>query len=146
MTALTQDMRAMRAMCLVAMICIAPFPARAGDVVIGGNTPADAAAPAASPPADAGAGAGANADASHCIDVRVDGVQSYGCVNDELRKLAEGQPRPSSADAPYSATSPSQVTGVFNLTAARERPGARFGNVTTPRPNVPQYRSIAVPH
>jgi hypothetical protein len=74
-----------------------------------------------------------------CVDVAVGTAQSYDCINQALAEDAAAAHRPSSAtDAPYAATSPSNVTGQFNESATRNRLGAAFGHSVTPeRPAAP---------
>lgn len=82
---------------------------------------------------------------ANCIDVQLDDARSYDCVNAQMHTLVQGQPRPSAAsDAPYSATSPSQVTGQFNESATRNRLGTNFGKSVTPsgRPTAPPAPAI----
>jgi hypothetical protein len=74
-------------------------------------------------------------DAAHqtCVDVSSGGAQSYACLNERLAAMAAQQHRASTAtDAPVSATSPSNVTGVFNESATRNRLGPNFGHSVTP--------------
>ncbi len=68
-----------------------------------------------------------------CIDVQVGSAQSYDCLNQRLRAAVQAAPRTSSATAaPYTATSPSNVTGAFNESATRNRLGSNFGRSVTP--------------
>ena len=72
-----------------------------------------------------------------CVDVKVGSAQSYDCLNQQLSTVAHNAQRPSSQDAPYSATSPGNVTGQFNESATRDRLGTNFGKSVTPeRPAV----------
>ncbi len=68
-----------------------------------------------------------------CTDVDVGSAHGYDCLNAQLNNLVQGTPRPSAAtDAPYSATSPSNVVGTFNEGATRNRLGANFGKSVIP--------------
>jgi hypothetical protein len=75
-----------------------------------------------------------------CVDVKVGTAQSYECLNQQLADVAR-QTQRFSADtsAPYSATSPSNVTGQFNESATRNRLGANFGKSVTPQRPVTNY-------
>jgi hypothetical protein len=76
---------------------------------------------------------GAKSDQS-CVDVSVGSAQSYECLNQQLGALAGQQHRAASSetDAPYSATSPANVTGQFDEAATRNRLGRNFGHSVTP--------------
>jgi hypothetical protein len=76
---------------------------------------------------------GAKADQS-CVDVSVGNAQSYDCINQQLGAMAAQQHRAASSetDAPYSATSPANVTGQFDEAATRNRLGRNFGHSVTP--------------
>ena len=67
-----------------------------------------------------------------CVDVKLGTAQSYDCLNQQLSQMAHQATRPSSQDAPYSATSPGNVTGQFNESATRDRLGTNFGKSVTP--------------
>jgi hypothetical protein len=68
-----------------------------------------------------------------CVDVKVGSAQSYGCLNQRLGAVARQAHDGTQTDAPYSATSPSNVTGQFNEDATRERLGTSFGHSVTPQ-------------
>ena len=70
----------------------------------------------------------------NCVDVSVGKAQSYDCINQQLGALAAQQHRASASepDAPYSATSPANVTGQFDEAATRNRLGRNFGHSVTP--------------
>jgi hypothetical protein len=72
--------------------------------------------------------------AQNCVDVTVGNAQSYDCINQQLGALAAQQHRAAAAetDAPYSATSPANVTGQFDEAATRNRLGRNFGHSVTP--------------
>lgn len=70
---------------------------------------------------------------TNCTDVEAGTAKGYACLNQQLGAIARNTPRPSAADAPYSATSPSNVTGQFNEDATRERLGANFGKSGIPQ-------------
>ena len=76
---------------------------------------------------------GAKSD-QNCVDVSVGNAQSYECINQQLGTLAAQQHRAASSetDAPYSATSPANVTGQFDEAATRNRLGRNFGHSVTP--------------
>jgi hypothetical protein len=82
-----------------------------------------------------------------CVDVKVGTAQSYNCLNQQLGAIAtQGHKSSSEADAPYSATSPSNVTGQFNESATRNRLGANFGRSVTPeRPATSYPGAFAAP-
>ncbi len=81
-----------------------------------------------------------------CVDVKVGSAQSYDCLNQKLSAVAHNAQRPSSQDAPYSATSPGNVTGQFNESATRDRLGTNFGKSVTPeRPAVTIPPPLATP-
>jgi hypothetical protein len=82
--------------------------------------------------------AGADGPAT-CTDVQVGSAQSYNCINAQLGALAHATQRPSSTDAPLTASSPSNEVGTFNESATRERLGPNFGKSATP------YRPTYVP-
>jgi hypothetical protein len=87
------------------------------------------------PPASAGA---QTSQTQSCVDVKVGTAQSYHCLNQQLGAVARQAHDGTQQDAPYSATSPSNVTGQFNEDATRERLGANFGHSVTPeRPASP---------
>jgi hypothetical protein len=73
-----------------------------------------------------------------CTDIQAGTATGYTCINKQLQAIIAQTPRPSSAgDAPYNATSPSNVTGQFNEDATRNRLGANFGKSVTPqRPTI----------
>jgi hypothetical protein len=73
-----------------------------------------------------------------CTDIQAGTATGYTCINRQLQAIIQQTPRPSSAgDAPYNATSPSNVTGQFNEDATRNRLGANFGKSVTPqRPTI----------
>jgi hypothetical protein len=73
-----------------------------------------------------------------CTDIQAGTATGYTCINRQLQAIIQQTPRPSSAgDAPYDATSPSNVTGQFNEEATRNRLGANFGKSVTPqRPTI----------
>ncbi len=75
-----------------------------------------------------------------CVDVKVGAAQSYHCLNQQLGAVAHQAHNGTQQDAPYSARSPSNVTGQFNEDATRERLGANFGHSVTPD------RPAAAPH
>lgn len=62
-----------------------------------------------------------------CTDVQVGSASSYDCLNAQLRALAGAEPRPSSQDAPLSATSPGYQAGAANASATANRLGANWG-------------------
>lgn len=69
-----------------------------------------------------------------CVDVQVGTAQSYECLNQKLQAATQNTQRFSSdTSAPYSAASPSNVTGQFNESATRNRLGANFGKSVTPQ-------------
>lgn len=69
-----------------------------------------------------------------CVDVQVGTAQSYDCLNQQLQQTARRAASASGAtQAPYSATSPSNVTGQFNESATRNRLGGNFGRSVTPQ-------------
>jgi hypothetical protein len=75
-----------------------------------------------------------------CVDVQVGSAQSYDCLNQRLQAVArQAQKSSAGADAPYSATSPGNVTGQFNESATRNRLGANFGKSVTPERPVTTY-------
>jgi hypothetical protein len=82
--------------------------------------------------------AGSNGPAT-CTDVQVGSAESYNCINAQLGALAHNTQRPSSADAPLTASSPSNEVGTFNESATRERLGPNFGKSGAP------YRPAFVP-
>jgi hypothetical protein len=78
-------------------------------------------------------------DAQTCVDVQVGSDRSYSCLNRQLERLVPGK-RPSSQDAPYSASSPAPQVGTFNQAATRERMGNAFGHSVVPqRPPPPVF-------
>ncbi len=88
------------------------------------------AAPQTSPPATQ----------QTCVDVQVGSAQSYDCLNQQLQGVAREAPRFSSeTSAPYSAASPSNVTGQFNEGATRNRLGSNFGKSVTPERPVQNF-------
>ncbi len=96
--------------------------------------PAFAAAAQAAPPP--------SPPATHetCVDVQVGSAQSYDCLNQQLQGVAREAPRFSSGtSAPYSAASPSNVTGQFNEGATRNRLGSNFGKSVTPERPVQNF-------
>lgn len=83
------------------------------------------------------------APAQPCTEVTAGSAKGYACLNQQLGAIARNTQRPSSADAPYSATSPSNVTGQYNQAATRERLGSNFGKSSQPqRPPPPNYGGI----
>ncbi len=75
-----------------------------------------------------------------CVDVQVGSAQSYDCLNQQLQGVARQAPRFSSdTSAPYSASSPSNVTGQFNEGATRNRLGSNFGKSVTPERPVQNF-------
>lgn len=127
-------------------------PPPGGDVFVGGDTPdgapdgQDASAATNGAKTASQKSAAGSGDKTHCIEASIGNVQSFGCVNQHLSDLARAQPRLSSQDAPYSATSPGYSVGVFNEAAARQRPGFRMGNYTTPLPYRPPVTNPLIPH
>ncbi|HLB97983.1 MAG TPA: hypothetical protein VJK90_09995 [Acetobacteraceae bacterium] len=89
-------------------------------------TPALAAPPAQGAPTQ---GAPVN-----CTDVQVGSAQGYDCLNAQLGAVARATQRPSSADAPVSAASPSNVVGTFNEAGTRETLARRPAAVSYPPP------------
>jgi hypothetical protein len=83
----------------------------------------------------------------NCVDVTIGQAQSYDCINQQLGNLAAQQHRAatSASDAPYSATSPSNVTGQFNEAATRNRLGNAFGHSVTPERPGYAPATIAIP-
>jgi hypothetical protein len=79
------------------------------------------------------AGADAQPTQQSCVDVKVGTAQSYSCLNQRLGAVARQAHEGTQTDAPYSATSPSNVTGQFNEDATRERLGTSFGHSVTPQ-------------
>jgi len=76
----------------------------------------------------------------NCTDVQVGSAQSYDCINAQLGAVANSTQRFSSdANAPVSASSPSNTVGVFNQSATANRLGRNFGKSVTP------YRPASVP-
>jgi len=78
-------------------------------------------------------------DNSNCVSVQVDGVKNYDCANAKMQGEVGGDTL-ADIKLPYSATSPSQVTGQFNEAATRNRLGQNFGKSVTP------YRPPVVPN
>jgi hypothetical protein len=77
---------------------------------------------------------------ANCTDVQVGSAQSYDCINAQLGAVARGTQRFSSdADAPITASSPSNQVGTFNESATRMRLGPNFGKSVQP------YRPAYVP-
>jgi hypothetical protein len=85
----------------------------------------------AAPPAQ---GAPTQGAPVNCTDVQVGTAQGYDCLNAQLGAVAHATQRPSSADAPVSATSPSNVVGTFNEAGTRETLARRPGAVSYPAP------------
>ncbi len=84
--------------------------------------------------------------AQDCNEVEAGTAQGYACLNRQLGAFARETARPSSLDAPVSATSPSNVTGQFNQAATRERLGANFGRSSIPaRPTIQAPAPFAAP-
>ena len=82
-----------------------------------------------------------------CVDVKLGKAQSYDCLNQQLSQMAHQAQRQSSQDAPYSASSPGNVTGQFNESATRNRLGTNFGKSVTPqRPAVTVPPALGRPH
>jgi hypothetical protein len=81
---------------------------------------------------------------ANCTDVQVGSAQSYDCINAQLGAVAVGAPRPSSMDAPVSATSPSNVVGTYNEAGTKEtlaaQRAARQANTAPPQPILPRPR------
>jgi len=100
----------MRRMLIIAAGLLLPFPA-----------PAQAPNPQPSPKTD-----------QSCVDVAVGNAQSYDCINQQLGALAARQHHAAPPDAPYTATSPANVTGQFDEAATRNRLGSNFGHSVTP--------------
>ena len=84
----------------------------------------------------AATGAGAEDQHQTCVDVKVGTAQSYECLNERLAAMAR-QPHAVVPGAPYSANSPSNVTGQFNESATRNRLGGNFGRSVTPERPAP---------
>jgi hypothetical protein len=76
--------------------------------------------------------AAAAPQATNCTDVQVGSAQSYDCINAQLGAAAAATPRSSSADAPLTSSSPSNVVGTFNEGATRNRLGQNFGKSAIP--------------
>jgi hypothetical protein len=81
--------------------------------------------------------AGAQPAHESCVDVKVGTAQSYDCLNQRLGALARQAHQATQDDAPYSATSPGNITGQFNQDATRERLGSNFGHSVTPQRPAP---------
>ncbi len=81
--------------------------------------------------------AGAQTAQQTCVDVKVGTSQSYACLNQRLGAVARQAHEAVQDDAPYSAASPSNVTGQFNQDATRERLGSNFGRSVTPQRPAP---------
>jgi hypothetical protein len=83
-----------------------------------------------------------------CVDVQVGSAQSYDCLNQQLKSATQNAQRYSSdSSAPYTANSPSNVTGQFNESATRNRLGSNFGKSVTPeRPAVTTTNPVIRPH
>jgi hypothetical protein len=90
----------------------------------------------------------ASAQPSHdtCVDVQVGSAQSYACLNQRLAAEAKEAQKSGAAEAPYDATSPSNVTGQFNEEATRNRLGTNFGKSAVPqRPPAIYAPSLGAP-
>jgi hypothetical protein len=87
------------------------------------------------------------AGATNCTDVQVGSAQSYDCINAQLGAVARNTQRFSSdANAPVSASSPSNVVGTFNQSATANRLGRNFGKSVTPyRPAYTPPPSLGTP-
>jgi hypothetical protein len=80
---------------------------------------------------------------STCVDVMVGSVQSYACLNQQLRRLTENI-HGSNAEPDIRADSPAPATGTFNQAAEHERLGTAFGHSLIPQrpatlPPVPPF-------
>ncbi len=83
----------------------------------------------------------------NCTVIQAGTATGYSCINQQLQAIIAQTPRPSSADAPYNATSPGNVTGQFNEDATRNRLGDNFGKSVTPsRPSVTYAPAFTPPH
>jgi precorrin-4 methylase len=80
-----------------------------------------------------------------CVDVQIGGVQSYGCINQEMRQIAQTAPKVTIMPD-VQASSPAPATGTFNRAATQERLGDAFGHSIVPQrpaapPPVPLFRT-----
>jgi hypothetical protein len=80
--------------------------------------------------------AGEPAAGQSCVDVQIGGVQSYGCINQEMRHIAETAPRMTIVPD-VQASSPAPATGTFNRAATQERLGNAFGHSVVPQRPAP---------
>lgn len=77
---------------------------------------------------------------STCTDVQVGSARGYDCLNAQLGAIVRAAPRTSAeANAPVSATSPSNVVGTFNESGTRNRLGTNFGKSSQPARPVQGY-------
>jgi hypothetical protein len=77
-----------------------------------------------------------------CVDVQIGAAQSYGCINQQLRHIAEDAPRLNPVPD-VGASSPAPATGTFNRAATQERLGNAFGHsiVAQRPPSLPMFRA-----
>ncbi len=89
---------------------------------------------AAVPFASAGE-APASGGSQDCVEAEIgnDRASSLGCLNQNLERLVERTREAPSPAAPIDARSPSNVVGVANDAAAREKMGDAFGKSATPQ-------------
>jgi hypothetical protein len=92
------------------------------------------------------AAAGAPTDATSCVDVQIGTDRYYSCLNRQWARMVPPTRFSSSADAPYSATSPAPQVGTFNQAATAERLGSNFGKSVVPqRPPPAVFSSPLIP-
>jgi hypothetical protein len=82
-----------------------------------------------------------------CVQVEVPGEKPsvYNCLNQQLQQEALGAGRPQ-ANAPLTATSPSNQVGTFNEQGVAEQYGQNFGKSVIPfRPPPPVFNNAIGP-
>jgi len=77
-----------------------------------------------------------------CVDVRIGGEPTYGCLNAELARIIPPRSFSAGAELPVPANIPAPAAGTFNQAATAEQMGTAFGHSTRPqRPPPPVYSS-----
>lgn len=86
-----------------------------------------------------GAPATASAEHQRCVDVTIGNDQSFGCLNERLKRQVDSV-NPSLNVAPIDAKSSDLKVGVVNMPGVQQQYGKNFGRSVVPyRPAPPVY-------
>lgn len=106
-----------------------------------------AAGPTATPRAPTGTGAAPDrAGHGGCVDITPGGAQSFGCINQMLKKKVDQTNPPTMNTPPIDAKSSDLKTGVVNIPGVQQQYGQNFGKSVVPyRPPPAVFSSPIAP-